>query len=193
VLLKQAALEGIANGTVTAAFRRWVHPRVKAGSTFRTYIGVVAVESVEPITESAITDRLARDAGFASRGDLLAELALHDEGRLYRISLRLAGPDPREALRRRSDLSPSEVSQLRDKLAQFGARTEGGPWALPILRLIAARPGVRAPELAMSLGMKTEHFKPRVRQLKELGLTESLEVGYRLSPRGEAFMRQLQG
>lgn len=29
-----------------------------------------------------------------------------------------------------------------------------------------------------------------VRQLKELGLTESLEVGYRLSPRGRALLRQ---
>jgi ribosomal protein S19E (S16A) len=27
-----------------------------------------------------------------------------------------------------------------------------------------------------------------VRKLKELGLTESLDVGYRLSPRGRAFL-----
>ncbi len=31
-------------------------------------------------------------------------------------------------------------------------------------------------------------FKRDVRKLKELGLTLSLRVGYRLSPRGEAFM-----
>ena len=34
-------------------------------------------------------------------------------------------------------------------------------------------------------------FKRRVRQLKELGLTESLEVGYRLSPRGRAVLDRL--
>jgi ATP-dependent DNA ligase len=34
-------------------------------------------------------------------------------------------------------------------------------------------------------------FKRRVRQLKELGLTESLEVGYRLSPRGDAALQWL--
>jgi len=34
-------------------------------------------------------------------------------------------------------------------------------------------------------------FKRRVRQLKELGLTESLEVGYRLSPRGRAVLKDL--
>jgi hypothetical protein len=32
-------------------------------------------------------------------------------------------------------------------------------------------------------------FKLNVRKLKELGLTESLDIGYRLSPRGEAVMR----
>jgi ribosomal protein S19E (S16A) len=36
-------------------------------------------------------------------------------------------------------------------------------------------------------------FKRRVRQLKELGLTESLEVGYRLSPRGRAVLDGLVG
>ncbi|MBT8336701.1 MAG: hypothetical protein KJO11_08860 [Gemmatimonadetes bacterium] len=32
-----------------------------------------------------------------------------------------------------------------------------------------------------------------VRKLKALGLTESLEVGYRLSPRGAAVLRRLAG
>lgn len=40
--------------------------------------------------------------------------------------------------------------------------------------------------------MDVARFKPRVRQLKELGLTESLEVGYRLSPRGRAVLRHLE-
>jgi hypothetical protein len=31
-----------------------------------------------------------------------------------------------------------------------------------------------------------------VRKLKALGLTESLDVGYRLSPRGEALMAHLE-
>jgi hypothetical protein len=37
--------------------------------------------------------------------------------------------------------------------------------------------------------MERQAFKLNVRKLKELGLTESLEVGYRLSPLGEAFLR----
>jgi hypothetical protein len=57
-----------------------------------------------------------------------------------------------------------------------------------VLRLIEARPGERAADLARSLGRETLPFKRDVRKLKELGLTESLEVGYRLSPRGRSFL-----
>ena len=62
-----------------------------------------------------------------------------------------------------------------------------------MLELIAAHPGVRAPDLAARLGRETLAFKIDVRKLKALGLTESLEVGYRLSPRGQALRtRRLQ-
>jgi hypothetical protein len=47
---------------------------------------------------------------------------------------------------------------------------------------------VRAPDLAAGLGRETLPFKADVRKLKELGLTESLLVGYRLSPRGRAYL-----
>jgi hypothetical protein len=42
--------------------------------------------------------------------------------------------------------------------------------------------------LAEAAGQERLAFKTRVRRLKALGLTESLEVGYRLSPRGRAFL-----
>ncbi len=57
-----------------------------------------------------------------------------------------------------------------------------------MLRLIAARPGVRAPDLAASLGRETPVFKRDVRRLKELGLTCSLAVGYEISHRGRAYL-----
>ena len=62
-----------------------------------------------------------------------------------------------------------------------------------VLELIAARPAVRAPDLAASLGRETAPFKNDVRKLKELGLTESLQVGYRLSPRGIAYLDRRLG
>jgi hypothetical protein len=190
MLLKQPTLEGIANGTIVALFRRWTTPRVKPGSTLRTIVGVVAVDAVEPVSEAAITDRAAQQAGFESHAALLAELAIYPDGQLYRISVRLAGPDPRVALRENAELSDADMERLERKLAAMGARAKDGPWAVSILGLIADRPGVLAARLARSLGMETAIFKPRVRQLKELGLTESLEIGYRLSPRGEAFLRR---
>jgi hypothetical protein len=56
--------------------------------------------------------------------------------------------------------------------------------------MIAEHPGTRAPDLAASVGRETQPFKTDVRKLKELGLTESLRVGYRLSPRGRAYLER---
>ena len=54
--------------------------------------------------------------------------------------------------------------------------------------MIAAQPATRAADLAAGFGRETLPFKNDVRKLKNLGLTESLEVGYQLSPRGRAFI-----
>jgi hypothetical protein len=66
--------------------------------------------------------------------------------------------------------------------------SKAGPWARATLSAIRAHPGLRAPDLAAGLGHEPRWFKTQVRKLKELGLTESLEVGYRLSPRGKAVL-----
>ena len=57
-----------------------------------------------------------------------------------------------------------------------------------MLRAIEAAPAVVSTELAAAVGMERPPFKLNVRKLKGLGLTESLEVGYRLSPRGERYL-----
>jgi hypothetical protein len=41
---------------------------------------------------------------------------------------------------------------------------------------------------ARALGWERDDWKRDVRTLEELGLRQSLEVGYRLSPRGAAFL-----
>lgn len=81
MLLDQATLAGIADGSIAAVYRRWLRPRVKLGSTFRTSIGVLSVIGVEPTTLAAISERAARRAGQPSRAALLAELARYREGR----------------------------------------------------------------------------------------------------------------
>ncbi|GAA3107661.1 hypothetical protein ACFQ0X_07165 [Streptomyces rectiviolaceus] len=61
-----------------------------------------------------------------------------------------------------------------------------------MLELIDDQPGVRAAELADHVGRETQPFKADVRKLKERGLTESLETGYRLSPRGRLVLGRLR-
>ena len=185
MLFRLETLRGIEAGEVTLAFRRWRHPTVRAGGTLRTRAGVLAIESVEPVKEAAITDAEARRAGAADRAELIAQL--RPEGTLYRIEFRLAGPDPRIALRERADLDDEERAAIDARLAHFDAASRHGPWTARVLDLIAERPATRAPELAAELGRETAPFKADVRKLKELGLTESLERGYRLSPRGRAY------
>ncbi len=51
---------------------------------------------------------------------------------------------------------------------------------------------MRAPDLAASLGLETLVFKRDVRKLKALGLTESLTIGYRISPRGQVLLVRSQ-
>jgi hypothetical protein len=181
VLFKASQLAGIANGTIDLTFRRWDAPRVRAGRTQRTSIGVIAFDSVERVDD--LSDEEARRAGWASRAAVLKQFARRS-GELYRIELRLEGPDPRAELREREP-DGEELAALRRRIERMG------PWAVDYLRTIAERPAVRAPDLAAGFGMETRAFKLRVRRLKELGLTESLPVGYRLSRRGEALLRVL--
>ena len=88
--------------------------------------------------------------------------------------------------------SKEELKDIKDRLERTDSRSKQGPWTLQTLNLIAAHPGRRAPELAEEIGMETQRLKTNVRKLKELGLTESLQVGYRLSPRGSAVLKHLQ-
>jgi hypothetical protein len=184
VLLSLADLVGIETGEVDLAFRRWKRPMHKRGGTQRTRIGVLAFDAVDAVTIDQITDDDARRAGYPDRRKLVDFLSRKD-GDVYRIELHLAGPDPRVALRERSRLSKADRADLDARLARL-------PWARDYLATIAKQPGVRAEDLAQQHGEPKRSFKQRVRRLKELGLTESLEVGYRLSPRGRAYLRAVR-
>jgi hypothetical protein len=94
-------------------------------------------------------------------------------------------------LREDAAVPDDELARIRARLARLDRASRHGPWTVTVLRLIAARPGVRAADLAASLGRETQPFKADVRKLKQLGLTESLDVGYRLSPRGRAVLERL--
>jgi hypothetical protein len=138
-----------------------------------------------------ITGDDARRSGFPSRTALLDDLATQRDGCVYRVALRVAGPDPRVELRGRDALTRDELAEVERRLARLDAASRHGAWTLAVLRLIRDRPAVRAGDLAPALGQEKLAFKRDVRKLKELGLTESLEVGYRLSARGRAVLDRL--
>lgn len=191
MLLTSKDLAGIAAGKIRLAFRKWKKPTVKTGGQLRTHIGVLAIHSVDQISEKEISERDAKLAGFPSRAALLAQLKLRD-GLLYRIRLSLAGPDERIALRTKGEISEDEWAELRQKLDRLDARSTHGPWVARFLSVVSLNPAVLAATLAWSLGLEQKWFKDHMRKLKELGLTESLETGYRISPRGETVLKLLK-
>ncbi|HET6664115.1 MAG TPA: hypothetical protein VFG94_07645 [Acidimicrobiales bacterium] len=191
MLFPQRFWAGLADGSVELAFRRWRRAGVKAGGTQLTPAGVLAIDAVDVVDVGDITPDDARRAGYRDRAELLAELDRHPGGTLYRLAFHYAGADPRLALREDAELPDDELARIRARLARLDGASRHGPWTETVLRLIASRPAVRAADLAASLGRETQPFKTDVRKLKQLGLTESLEVGYRLSPRGEAVLGRL--
>lgn len=187
MLFKQAELDRIASGEIRLAFRRWTKPTVRAGGTLRTAVGVLAIEAVDEMAPDSLTEADAVAAGFGSLGALTAALGMR-EGKLHRIAFTRAGDDPRIALRETDRLDIGEQAGLAARLQVWDARSPSGPWTLQALRLIGSRDGITAAEIADRLGVEKLALKARIRRLKELGLTESLAVGYRLSPRGRAFL-----
>jgi hypothetical protein len=188
VLISRATAEGIADGSITVAFRRWDRPRVRPGGTQRTGIGVIRFDGVEQVDAATLTEDDATRAGVRSLAVLLRLLDRRDGAHVYRVRVSLAGEDPRVALREQAELSAEDRRAVDVRLDRMDAARATGPWTREVLRLIAERPGVRAPDLAASLGRETLPFKRDVRKLKELGLTRSLEVGYEISPRGRAYL-----
>ena len=190
MLIPRDTLNGIARGEITAAFRRWQRPTVKTGGTLLTRAGQLEIRSVDKIAAADVTNADAVRAGFDSREELIAELDRRGDGEIYRITFGALNADPRIALR---EAPPDEkqIATLRAKLARLDAASPIGAWTRKTLEVIRDHPAVRAGDICKLVGQDRATFKPNVRKLKALGLTISLEIGYRLSPRGEELLRQL--
>ena len=190
MLLKNKLIDEIKEGRVTLIFRRWRKAGVKAGGTQMTQRGVIGIDAVDVVTLDDITDLDAREAGFASKDDLVADLYDRDED-IYKIRVHFAGDDPRKSLRNNTNLNKTELAEIIAKLKQLDAGSKRGEWTQLYLQMIHDRPNTHAQILAESIGLDIPTFKPWVRKLKALGLTESLRPGYRLSPRGEKVLEAL--
>lgn len=178
----------IAAGAITLTFRRWRRCQVVAGHRYRTAAGMLEVDAVDRVEPAAITDAEARRAGAPSAEAVVADLRGGAGLPIYRVEFHLvAGPDPRDQLAASATLSDAERSDLARRLARLDRSARRGPWTEVTLAAIESHPGVRAGDLAAALDRERDEFKLDVRKLKNLGLTLSLTVGYRLSPRGVAY------
>lgn len=191
MLFEQRFWGGLADGSITMTFRRWKRRQVVAGNRYRTPAGILQVDAADVIAESAVTDADASRAGYPSASALVADLRGTADLPLYRIRFhRVDGPDPRDVLANAAELSSDDRAEIDRRLARLDRASSHGPWTAAVLDAIAKRPGVRAADVADGLGRDLPALKLDVRKLKNLGLTVSLKTGYRLSPRGESYLRQ---
>ncbi|HEX7833845.1 MAG TPA: hypothetical protein VF479_00085 [Pseudolysinimonas sp.] len=190
MLLPPKIAAGVADGSVTLAYRRWAEPRVKVGGRFLTSAGLIEVTSVAQVADDSITPAEAVGAGATSATEVLRLTKGGPDVPLYRVGLTWAGPDPRVALRESAELTDDDVQALIAKLARLDKAGSFGAWTFDTLGLIEQYPQRRAPDLAAMVGRETAPFKIDVRKLKGLGLTRSFDIGYELSPRGREFLRR---
>ncbi|MBO6637396.1 MAG: winged helix-turn-helix domain-containing protein [Roseitalea sp.] len=188
MLIKRDVLDRIVTGEVDCAFRSWKRPTVRAGGRLRTAVGELAINDVSAVDADTLTDEDAGKAGYPSVDALKADLPTGPDRNLYRIALRYRGADARVALRDDDEMPDHACAALLDELAHMDARAKIPQSSLVTLSLIKRRPERPAVELAAEIGMDKLPFKRHVRRLKERGLTESMAVGYRLSPRGERLL-----
>jgi hypothetical protein len=189
MLLRRETLDRIVRSEIVLAFRRWRRPTVRAGGTLLTAAGQLRIGEVSIVDPETISPEDAARAGYPSREALLDELASRTDGDVYRIEFLGVGPDPRVALRQ-APLDADHVEQVRSRLAKLDDASPDGAWTERALEVIRDNPGLGSDHLCRLVGQERRRFKGNVRKLKALGLTISLDVGYRLSARGEEYLRK---
>ncbi|MGH3757046.1 hypothetical protein [Actinophytocola sp.] len=190
MLIEKRLHAGIRDGSITVMFRRWRRRQVTAGNVYRTPAGRIVVESANEVSPTRIRHVDALAAGYRTVAEAVADLRGDETDPVYLLRLRYVDePDPRDVLANDTHLSTSDIEEITRRLTRLDRAAAHGPWTEETLDIIRRRPAVRAGDLATELGRETLPFKVDVRKLKNLGLTLSLERGYRLSPRGEAYLR----
>jgi hypothetical protein len=193
MLFEKRFWAGIADGSITITFRRWKKPHASAGRPNRTPAGIVNVISVDSVEPASISDADARAAGYPDAATLVADLRGDPGDHVYRIEFRRSEvPDARDELAAVDAVGEQDLEALQQRLDRLDRAGASGPWTLAVLELIEANPARRSGDLAPQLGREILEFKTDVRKLKNLGLTISLGTGYRISPRGAAYIAWLR-
>ena len=170
---------GILAGRITVSFRNWKRPHAAVGGVYRLRpSGAVTVTNVRPVRLCDIEADDLRRSGFDSVAEVAEFLKLPESANVTRVEFELTDEPPGKPL---PELSADEVITR----LQATDRRSAAPWTADVMALIRDHPATRAGDLAPRMGWETPAFKANVRKLKRLGLTQSLETGYRLTALGE--------
>ena len=192
MLFKVKDLQAIKNGDVHFAFRNWEKPRVKKGSIINTAVGQIRIENVEQITAGKISKKDLLLSGYKDLNKLLIQLKAKTSDPIYKIKVCYHGEDPRIAMRNRSTITDTEFQEIKTKLDRMDNRSASGPWTIKVLHLIDKHPHQRAQFLADTLNADKDKLKINIRKLKNMGLTQSHEIGYTISAFGKQFLIVLE-
>ena len=191
MLFSASAWPGLADGSITVTFRTWTKPQAKVGGRYRVAGMLLEATAVGEVAVSKLTEDHAIAAGETDLTTLLKRLRQPaPDSSVWRVDLRYIGIDDRIERRAIDELTDDDIAALRSRLDRLD-RVASTPWTRTTLRLIEKYPAVVSTELAALTGQERPDFKLNVRKLKEMGLTESLQVGYQLSPRGVALLRAI--
>jgi hypothetical protein len=191
MLFSADAWPGLADGSITLTYRTWTRPQAKAGGRYRVAGMLLEALDVTQVRAGDILDAEARRAGAVDAAALMKRMKIIEpDTMVWRVELQFLGRDDRIERREDDALDDEQLAELRARLDRMDRRA-GQPWTRQTLRLIERYPGIVSTTLARHAKQDRPEFKLNVRKLKELGLTESLDVGYRLSPRGQALLDHL--
>lgn len=192
MLFTASAHEGLARGEITRTFRTWKRPQVKVGGRYHAGPVDLVVDTMRQVPVRKLSDADARCAGFGDRDALVTFLRsrepLDDKSSVWRVDFHAVERRDEPSIADDRELSDADIAEIERRLDRLDQASPHGPWTREVLRIIDENPGRVSTDLAEKLGRERASFKTDVRKLKRLGLTISLDVGYRLSPRGEAFV-----
>jgi hypothetical protein len=140
---------------------------VKVGGRYRIGPVTVEVTALDLVPLATVPDAHLRWLG--------------DTDPVHRVEFHVVPDEVKPAL------AFEEITKRLDRMDRASAH---GPWTRQVLALIRDHPAVVSTELAAMVDRERFAFKADVRKLKALGLTESLEIGYRLSPLGAEYLAQ---
>lgn len=170
--------DAIRAGEVSVTFRNWRRPHAKVGGVYRLRPdGAVQVTGVRTVRLAKVRAADAARAGFEDVAGLARSLKLPLTAEVTRVDFELTDE---------SSLNRPPTVTAEEALARLAATDQRSamPWTSAVLRLVEAHPATSAANLAAAMNWETRRFKANVRKLKALGLTQSLQTGYRLTDRG---------